>query len=78
MDKAFMKRGHAASAENTGLAPHFHRSLHVAWRRPETMKIAARVWDAWERMHPCLLASASRSLPEISQARMPALPGSIF
>src|SRR5262245_40026666 len=30
---------------------------------------------AWERRHPCLLVSISRSLPETSQARMPALPG---
>jgi hypothetical protein len=26
MDKALMKRGHTASAENIGLASHFHRS----------------------------------------------------
>src|SRR5262245_51716320 len=32
---------------------------------------------SWERRHPCLLASVSRSSPETSQARMPALPGSL-
>src|SRR6266545_4906187 len=32
---------------------------------------------SWERRHPCLLASVSRSLPETPQARMPALPGSL-
>jgi hypothetical protein len=26
LDKAFMKRGYAASAENTGLTSHFHRN----------------------------------------------------
>src|SRR5262252_7915608 len=32
---------------------------------------------AWERRHPCLPASVSRSLPETPQAGMPALPGSL-
>ncbi|HEV2667663.1 MAG TPA: hypothetical protein VG324_22300, partial [Blastocatellia bacterium] len=31
----------------------------------------------WERRHPCLPTSVSRSLPETPQARMPALPGSL-
>src|SRR5262245_65034353 len=31
----------------------------------------------WERRHPCLLASVSRSSPGTKQARMPALPGSL-
>ncbi len=31
-----------------------------------------------ERRHPCLLASASRSLPQTPQARMPPLPGSLL
>src|SRR5262245_16979817 len=32
---------------------------------------------SWERRHPCLLTSVSRSSPETSQARMSALPGSL-
>jgi len=32
---------------------------------------------SWERRHPCLLGSFSRSLPETPQARMPALPGNL-
>jgi 23S rRNA (cytosine1962-C5)-methyltransferase len=31
----------------------------------------------WERRHPCLPTSVSRSLPETPQARMPPLPGNL-
>ena len=33
------------------------------------------VQTAWERRHPCLLATVSRSLPGTPQAKMPALQG---
>src|SRR6185436_15249927 len=36
-------------------------SFHVTLQRPETMKIAARDWDAWER-RPSLPANISQSV----------------
>jgi hypothetical protein len=58
---------------------HFQSSLHVALRCFESMRSRREGGRTpWERRHPCLLASASRSLAETTQARMPALPGGIF
>jgi hypothetical protein len=47
MAKAFMKHSHAASAENTGLASHFHRSrakfaLHLALFFQELRALSAK------------------------------------
>jgi hypothetical protein len=43
-------------ADQNGFDDFFREmSIHVALQRPETMKIAARVYGSWERRHPCLL-----------------------
>src|SRR6266542_3651202 len=59
------------------MTPREEHPCRIATPRKNENRGARVGQTTWERRHPCLHASVSRSLPETTQARMPALPGSL-